>query len=262
MTHDPFVPPAGSTPPLAGPTPPTAPMPSAAPVSSDVYGPSLHQPYGAPPVQLPPLRSTAGLGTAAIVLASAWTVTRVLTLLLAPQGAEAMARAAEAGLAAIDSDFTAYDGMGVLSVVVQIAAFVVTSLWLYQSRSTAVAANPTFVHKRGPVWAWLGWWVPVVSFWFPFQVVRDVRRATAPGPVSGIGGWWGAWIVFLCTSNLAGRLTAAGSPGSAEYAADVMVPLEAVSTVAMVVGLFLWIRIIRDVTRAQEARIAAVRSAA
>ncbi|MFD7024824.1 DUF4328 domain-containing protein [Promicromonospora sukumoe] len=251
MTQDPFVPPAG-------PTPPTGPMPSAAPVSSDVHGPSLHQPYGTPPQLLPPLRSTAGLGTGAIVLASAWTVTRVLTLLLAPQGAEAMTRAAEAGLAAIDSDFTAYDGMGILSVVVQIAAFVVTSLWLYQSRSTAVAANPTFVHKRGPVWAWLGWWVPVVSFWFPFQVVRDVRRATAPGPVSGIESWWGAWIVFLCTSNLVGRLTAAGSAGSAESAADVMVPLEAVSTVAMVVGLFLWIRIIRDVTRAQRERIAAL----
>lgn len=255
MTHDPFVPPAGSTPPAHAPVPPGTPVPG-------VYGPSLHQPYGTPPQLLPPLRSTAGLGTAAIVLASAWTVTRVLTLLLAPQGAEAMTRAAEAGLAAIDSDFTAYDGMGVLSVVVQIAAFVVTSLWLYQSRSTAVAANPTFVHKRGPVWAWLGWWVPVVSFWFPFQVVRDVRRATAPGPVSGIEGWWGAWIIFLCTSNLAGRLTAAGSPGSAESAADVMVALEAVSTVAMIVGLFLWIRIIRDVTGAQEARIAAVRGAA
>ncbi|MFD6447630.1 DUF4328 domain-containing protein [Promicromonospora sp. NPDC060204] len=232
-------------------------MPAASPVSGAGYGPPLHQAYGPPPQLLPPLRSTAGPGMAAIVLACAWTATRVLSLLLAPQGAQAMERAAEAGKAAIDSEFTAYDGMGVLSVVVQIAAFIVTAIWLYQSRSTAVAANPTFIHKRGPVWAWLGWWVPVVSFWFPFQVVRDVRRATSPRPVSEIGAWWGTWLVFLSVSNLVGRLTAAGNPGSAQSAADVMVPMEAVATVAMIVSLFLWIRIIRDITRAQRERIAA-----
>ncbi|MFJ3403903.1 DUF4328 domain-containing protein [Promicromonospora sp. NPDC090134] len=229
----------------------------AAPVSGAAYGPPLHQAYGTPPQLLPPLRSTAGLGVAAIVLASAWTVIRVVVLLLAPQGAQAMDRAAEAGLAAIDSEFTAYDGVGVLSVVVQIGAFIVTSLWLYQSRSTAVAANPTFIHKRGPVWAWLGWWVPVVSFWFPFQVVRDVRRATSPRPVSEIGAWWGTWLAFLSVSNLVGRLTAASTPGSAQSAADVMVPMEAVATLVMIVSLFLWIRIIRDITRAQRERIAA-----
>jgi hypothetical protein len=262
MTHDPFVPPAGSTPPT-GPAVPgglTSPVagavPAAAPVSGAAYGPPLYQTYGTPPPQLPPPRSAAGLGTAAIVLACVWTATEVLGLLLAPQAAEALRRAGEQGLAAADSEFTAYDGMSLLGGLVQVAAYVVTCLWLYQSRSSAVAANPTFVHQRGPVWVWLGWVVPVVALWFPFQVVRDVRRAMAPGPVSGIGGWWAAWLVFLGASNFAGRLVGARTQGTAQDAVDVLVPVETVATVAMIVALALWIRIIRDVARAQRERIA------
>ncbi|MFE7508105.1 DUF4328 domain-containing protein [Promicromonospora sp. NPDC057488] len=249
---DPYAPPSGSTPP-AGPQPgpaPTGPMPP------------LHQTYGAPPPQLPQppqLRSAAGLGTASIVLASVWTATEVLGLLLAPQAAEALREAGEAGVSAVDSTFTGYDAMTLLSGLVQLAAYVVTCLWLYQSRSTAVAANPTFRHQRGPVWVWLGWMVPVVAFWFPFQVVRDVRRATSRGPVSGIGGWWAAWLVFFGASNLVGRLVASSSEDSASSAADALVGLEGVATLACIVALVLWIRIIRDVTRAQGERIAAAR---
>ena len=248
---DPYAPPLGSTPP-ASPPPgpaPTGPMPP------------LHQTYGAHATQQPPLRSTAGLGTAAIVLASVWTATEVLGLLLAPEAAATLREAGQAGVSAVDSTFTGYDAMGLLSGLVQLAAYVVTCLWLYQSRSTAVAANPTFRHQRGPVWVWLGWVVPVVALWFPFQVVRDVRRATSRGPLSGIGGWWAAWLVFFGASNLVGRLVASSSEDSAAAAADALVGLEGVATLACIVALVLWIRIIRDVTRAQGERIVAARGA-
>jgi len=213
-----------------------------------------YQPYGAPP-----LRGTGGLGSAAIVLACVWTALQAVGALLAPAAAQALRDADEAGRSAFDSEFTAYDGVSTLTGVVQVAAYVVTCLWMYRSRSTAVAANPTFIHARGPVWSWLGWWVPVVSLWFPYQVVRDVRRATAPGPVSGIGGWWAAWLVFLMGSNMVGRLTIGSSPGSAGNAADVLVGLEALTTVAMIAALVFWIRVVRDVTRYQGERIAAAR---
>jgi hypothetical protein len=265
--HDPYAPPPGSTPPggptpgpvAPGPMPPLAgPVPTAAPVSGAAYGAPLYQAYGTPPAQLPPLRSAAGLGTAAIVLASVWTATEVLGLVLAPQAAELLRRAGEAGITAVDSAFSAYDAMGLLSGLVQLAAYIVTCLWLHTSRSTAVAANPTFRQQRGPVWVWLGWVVPVVAFWFPFQVVRDVRRATSPRPVSGIGGWWASWLVFVGVSNLLGRLVAGSGEGSASDAADVLVGMEGISTLACVIALVLWIRIVRDVTRAQRERIVAL----
>jgi hypothetical protein len=243
MTHDPFVPPAGPAP-LGGTTPP-------------VGGPVPNYTYGQPLYQLPPLHSTSALGVAAMVLASVWTAAQVVVLLLAPRGADALREAGEAGLTAFDSEFTAYDGVGLLAIAIQLATYVVVSVWLYQSRSTAIAANPKFVHERSRVWTWLGWLVPVVSLWFPYQVVRDVRRATSPGPVSGIGAWWAAWLVFLSASNVAGRLVDGRAPGTAVGAAEVLVPIETVSTVAMIVALVLWVRIIRDVTRAQDERIAA-----
>jgi hypothetical protein len=37
---------------------------------------------------------------------------------------------------------------------------------------------------------------PVVSLWFPFQIVRDVQAATNPhGRRTALIGWW--WAAFL-----------------------------------------------------------------
>ena len=245
MTHDSFAPPAGQTQPAV---PPTAPYDGP---------PAAYYPYGTPLYTLPPLRSTAGLGTATIVLACLWTAFQVLRLATAPQATDALRAASDGGRSAWDSALTGYELVILVSIPVQVAVYVVACLWLYRSRSTAVAANPGFVHERSRVWSWLGWWVPIVSFWFPYQVVRDVRRATSPRPVSGIGLWWGSWLVFLTLSNGVERLTNNRSDGSAAAAADLLVGLELVSTVAMVVALALWVRIVQDVRRAQELRIAA-----
>ena len=88
-------------------------------------------------------------------------------------------------------------------------------------------------------------------------MVRDIRRATASGLISGIGGWWAAWLVFLGASNAAGRITTRTAPEATATAAEALVLVELVATVAMVVALVLWIRIVRDVTRYQAERIAA-----
>ncbi|MFI6427001.1 DUF4328 domain-containing protein [Promicromonospora sp. NPDC050880] len=247
---NPFTAPGGPTPPVPGNLPVAAPVDPAAP-------PVPAYAHGVPPYGQPPLRSAAGLGVAAIVLACAWTVVQVLRLAFAPQAAEALRAASDAGQGALASAFTGYDAIGLLYVPLQLAAFVVTCLWLYASRTTAEAADPSFVHARGRVWVWLGWVVPVVSFWFPYQVVRDTRRATATRILGGVGGWWAAWLVFLTVSNAVGRMNLRTTPEAAAIAADGLVPLEVVATVAMIVALVLWIRIVRDITRAQAERIAA-----
>ncbi len=76
---------------------------------------------------------------------------------------------------------TPYDVVGVLRLPFQALALVVTSVWLFRARQNVVSLRPEATQTRSPAWVVLGWLIPVVSLWFPFQVVRDVRRdATAP----------------------------------------------------------------------------------
>lgn len=241
MTQDPFATPPGTTPPAAA--------------------PAARYTYGAPLYEVPPVKVHAGLGAAAIVLAVTWTVVQVTQTLLAPFASDAFAEAAELGLRPYESAFTAYDMVGLLISPIALATYIVSCLWLYRSRVSAAGATPSLVHERSKIWAWLGWWVPVVSLWFPYQVVRDVRRATSPRAVNGIGWWWAAWLVAYFVGQTADRTLSRTSAALTETASNVVVPLETVSSIGMVVALVLWIRIIREVTGWQRERVAAQDSA-
>lgn len=232
MTHDPFALPTGPTP------------------------PAPHYTYGAPLYTVPPVRVHAGLGVASVVLAVTWTLVQLTHMTFAPQAAQAFADAADLGLKPYESAFTAYDMVGMFVLPAALAAYVVSGLWLYKSRVSAQGANPSFVHERGKVWAWLGWAVPFVSLWFPYQVVRDVRRATSPRPVTGIGWWWAAWLVGYFVGQSADKTSSRTTEAMTPIVANLVVPLEVVSSIGMVVALVLWIRIVREVTTWQRERLA------
>jgi hypothetical protein len=99
---------------------------------------------------------------------------------------------------AIDTDGTYQpknSGIQLLSTpasVVSILGLVAVMIWL--TKAVKVAYNLHYPRVHAPVWAVLGWIVPVVNFWFPYQVVRDClppwseqRRLVAY--------WWTAYIV-------------------------------------------------------------------
>ena len=90
-----------------------------------------------------------------------------------------------------------------------LARLVVTLLvgaWLAR-----VAAGPRVERaelRRAPGWAVGAWLLPVVSLWWPMQVVRDLWWAAVPAdrrPDLGVpgarptpvvvGAWWGAWVL-------------------------------------------------------------------
>jgi hypothetical protein len=52
------------------------------------------------------------------------------------------------------------------------------SLWLSRARENATLIAPDRV-RRSAIWAWLGWWVPVVGLWFPKQIVDDSWQITS-----------------------------------------------------------------------------------
>jgi len=78
-------------------------------------------------------------------------------------------------------------------------------IWLY--RAAGLARKAGLPARRDPVWAILGFFIPVVNFWFPYQVARDClpygdprRRRSAR--------WW-TWYLIS-----AGFGAAAGGVGS------------------------------------------------
>lgn len=144
--------------------------------------------------------------------------------------------------------------LGFALLAVLITVYVVGSLWLLRSYDFAKVVNPEFRMRRSRPWVWLGWWVPIVSFWFPLQIVDDVRRATAKNQTRrpALGVWWTAWIVALLATNLSGRLFNSEDVLSHD-AIIVVTMLDTLSAIALVIACINWISIIRGITRDQEA---------
>ncbi|MBN0041466.1 DUF4328 domain-containing protein [Cellulosimicrobium cellulans] len=217
------------------------------------YAPPSYGPYGGPPsagygdVPRPPV--PGGLATATAVLAVAVTAVQVLAWATSFGAAGAFARAARAGTPSVDV-YTAYDAVGLLLLPVQVAAAVVTCVWLWRSRVLAEAVSPGVPHARSRVWVWLGWLVPVVALWFPYQVVRDVRRATVAAPRPGLGWWWAGWLTWSVASNVATQVTTLSTAGPAETFSLLPVA-ETVGTVGIVLALVFWVRTVREITAGQ-----------
>lgn len=143
--------------------------------------------------------------------------------------------------------------IGLAMFAVLITLYIVGCLWLLRSYDLAKVMNPGFPMRRSRPWVWLGWWVPIVSFWFPLQVVGDVRRATAKGQTRpALGVWWTAWIVAVLAMNLSGQLFNSEDVLSRD-AIIVVAMFDTLSAIALVIACVYWISIIRGITRDQEA---------
>lgn len=217
--------------------------------------PQQPNPYDAYPYQ--DTRAPRGLAIASAVLAGVVMLLQLGAALTAPAAADSFAEAARGGRPALDA-LVAYDGIGLLLLPSLLAAYIVTCLWLTQSRTLLRERGSGYPHERSKVWVWLGWWVPPVLLWFPFQVVRDVWRATLgfPGGSGILAGWWTSWLVFFVGSRISNRM-ASRADGSDPSALDALPWVEGITTIAGVIALAFWLGIIRQVTRGQEAVLAA-----
>ncbi|MFN8039779.1 MAG: DUF4328 domain-containing protein [Acidimicrobiales bacterium] len=84
-------------------------------------------------------------------------------------------------------------GILVLNVV-QIAYYVVGVLFIVWSYQAARAGRALGLPARlESYWSVLGWIVPVVNLWFPFQVVADCLPAGHPARRT-VGWWWGLYL--------------------------------------------------------------------
>lgn len=97
----------------------------------------------------------------------------------------------------------------ILELVAMVATAVVFLVWLLRARNNAelISGFDTQRHSKG--WLFGSWICPVVNFWFPYQVVVDVWRASAPRrPVSGglVLTWWLLYLGSGLTSAVATRI--------------------------------------------------------
>ncbi len=208
--------------------------------------------YGPPPAYYPapwPTPApTRGLATAAVWIAVLFALFEVVEAGLAWQAQGKFLDAVDRGevLPWTPYDFTFFGGFAVL-----IAAYVVTCLWLYRVRTNTDIMS-TLRHARSPGWVWGGWVVPIVSLWFPYQIVRDVSRDERGFPVvSRIGTWWTLWLLSLSVERIGLRIVNVQSevdPNAYEGLGIV----ETLNAVLVLVALFFWIRIIRGITAHQD----------
>lgn len=87
----------------------------------------------------------------------------------------------------------------VVSELLTIAALVAqifVMIWLY--RAAKFARNAGLPARRDPVWAALGFLIPVVNFWFPYQVAADSFPYTDPN--RRLAGWWWTWYLISTLS--------------------------------------------------------------
>ena len=137
-----------------------------------------------------------------------------------------------------------YDWMTILLLPLQLAAGIITIVWLWQSRALAEIYSPSASYARSRVWVWLGWIVPIVAWWFPYEVVRDIGRATLRREPARLGMWWAGWLVGSVATNGAGRILS-------ESTYQALPVFEGFATLGMILALVGWISIVRSYTAGQ-----------
>jgi hypothetical protein len=198
-------------------------------------------------------RSARGPAVAAAVLAGLGALIEVVDVPLAWFAGEQLEDAVARGVPPGEV-VTAFDVMGLPTIGVFVAAWIVTALWLSRARTNAEVLNPRCGHKRSAGWAWFGWVVPVVSLWFPYQYVRDVRLATVTEDRRRsrvVAWWWAAWLVSQHIGLVGGLVVM--PPGTDVTRFDLLAPVEGAAAVVAVAALVGWLRILHQVTEGQEA---------
>jgi hypothetical protein len=216
--------------------------------------------YQAPPVNVSNqfLSPARGLAIAAASLAALFTLIEVIEAVFAWLAEGDYLDAADRGQSGFEV-WTPYDLMVVPYFAAGIAAYVVTCLWLNQVRTNTEILTPAAKHARSKGWIWGGWLVPIVSLWFPFQVVRDIAVNTHENRKgeATLGWWWAFWLMTLISGQIGARIVPVN--GIDPDVIRALGPVETINAIITIIALILWLRVIRRITDDQERLIGLAR---
>jgi hypothetical protein len=141
-----------------------------------------------------------------------------------------------------------------VQTVVGLSATIASAVWIYRASANASQLQP-LPGRITPGWA-LGWFfIPIMNFWKPYQAMRQCwNSSTDPTaridrPVPGfLLLWWLTWLSPYLLAAIGGGMIAAsgGTDGQEAFVALVLL-----STAISAVSSFLFIRLIRSITKAQ-----------
>ena len=186
-----------------------------------------------------PMSGRQVIASSASLLAAVWIVA-----LASIPSAQSYRDQLAAGTAA-NQITTAYDAMTVIIPITMIGSWIVTSRWLKQLYAKATEVNPTAIRLKLP-WVFWSWIVPVVSLWFPKNLIEDLLKSEGSDEAKSLIGkdtltWWLTWVGFALVNNI-GIVSAFDAP-------DGYVPIRPELELAgacLLTGAYLvWIRIVK-----------------
>ncbi|MEU4235079.1 DUF4328 domain-containing protein [Nonomuraea sp. NPDC026600] len=111
--------------------------------------------------------------------------------------------------AEIESSDTIYAASGYVETAVFVLAGVAFLMWMFRARANADLLAPGEQRHRKP-WLIFGWIVPIISLWYPKQIIDDIwgaSRRIDQSPRSGvIIAWWAAWLLSSWVARVVGNL--------------------------------------------------------
>jgi hypothetical protein len=116
-----------------------------------------------------------------------------LTAVASIPGAADYQRQLDAGTPATEIR-TIFDSVALLTSVTTVVSWLVTSRWLVDRVTESGRV------RLSPAWARWGWVVPVVSLWYPRQIVGDLVTGGDPDRQQ-LNLWWLSWIGFSLINN-------------------------------------------------------------
>lgn len=101
--------------------------------------------------------------------------------------------------------FDLYDqGSLVISIAAALAMIATTVLWaVWQFHAAKHVAGQT---RRTPGWHAGSWFIPIACWWFPYQNISDLWRATGRVRPSWQIAWWVLWLSGNVVSQLSTRV--------------------------------------------------------
>ena len=214
-----------------------------------------------PTSQRPPLRpGHRALGRALTFLLVACVLVSVLKVLMDLYGIALFTRWLTDPSSVVIGDGESYDvidvGLVALQLLLMLATGLATMTWLYQAYGSREADPALLPLKRW--WTIGGWLIPVACLVRPFQLMRDLYRASAgvqphePPDArgkypKGFLRWWGCFLLGLgaTTWNVAARYVLA-LPDVAQL--RIAVSLDLVAQVLMIAAAVLFIGVVSSIT--------------
>lgn len=137
--------------------------------------------------------------------------------------------------------------------MVDLAAYLATSImflvWLHAAYKYTSSFSSMLLQYT-PGWA-VGWWfVPILSLWKPYQVMRELWEASRPSPDSTnptwppqsaavLGWWWAAYLAMGIVSNIDARVfNAANSASELTGASWISIASTGVTIVAALLAIY------------------------